>query len=359
MKIGLVIYGSINSLSGGYLYDRMLVDYLRSQGDDVQIISIPNKSYYSNFADNWSRELIEIMNDIDIDLMLQDELNHPSLFVLNRKMRKTYPVISIVHHLRSNESHSSIAKWIYRKTEKMYLNSVDGYIFNSDTTKESVKQLTDSDRPYVVSKPGGDRFNEKITNEFVEARVASNDRLNIIFIGNLIPRKQLRVLVEALNLIDSNLWHLDVVGNMEVDIKYSDTVRKRIRLLGMEGHITFSGILSDSELQEKLRRSNVLVVPSSWEGFGIVYLEGMSFGLPAIASTEGAAREIIKHGENGYLVAAGDSGNLASYLKVLITDKDVLTSMSTNALDTYNSYPTWRDSGISSRDFLIKILEEY
>lgn len=359
MKIGLVIYGSINSLSGGYLYDRMLVDHLRSQGDDVQIVSISNKSYYSNFADNWSRRLTEIMNGLDIDLMLQDELNHPSLFLLNRKIDRTYPIISIVHHLRSNESHSSVANWLYRKTEKKYLNSVDGYIFNSNTTKESVKQLTDSNMPYVVAKPGGDRFHEKVTKEFIEARIASNDRLNIIFIGNLIPRKQLIVLIEALNLIDSKLWHLDVVGNMKVDSQYSDTVRERIRLFGMDGHVTFSGVLSDRALLEQLKRSDVLAVPSSWEGFGIVYLEGMAFGLPAIAGTEGAAREIINHGENGYLVETGDSEALASHLKFLIADRHALTSMSINALDTFVSYPTWEDSGVSSRDFLINIVEEY
>ncbi len=357
MKIGLVIYGSIDSLSGGYLYDRMLVDYLRSQGDDVQIISIPSKYYYSNFADNWSRELAEIMNGIDIDLMLQDELNHPSLFRLNRKLRKTYPIISIVHHLRSNELHNSVANWIYRKTERMYLNSVDGYIFNSDTTKESVEKLTHSNKPYVVSKPGGDRFNDKVTKKFIETRIASNDRLNIIFIGNLIPRKQLMVLIEALYLIDSNLWHLNVVGNMEIDTKYSGIVKERIKFLGMDRNVTFSGVLSDKDLLEQLKCSDVLAVPSSWEGFGIVYLEGMAFGLPAIASTEGAAKEIINHGENGYLIDTGDNETLASHLRLLIEDRHTLTRMSTNALDTYANYPTWQDSGASSRDFLMNILE--
>ena len=118
MKIALVIYGNINTLSGGYLYDRMLVDYLKSQGDDVQVISIPNKSYYSNIADNWSTDLIKIMHDADIDLMLQDELNHPSLFYANKKLRGNYPIISIVHHLRSNEARGRIKNWIYQKIEK-------------------------------------------------------------------------------------------------------------------------------------------------------------------------------------------------------------------------------------------------
>jgi len=358
MKIALVIYGSLNTLSGGYLYDRMLVDYLKSQGDDVKVISIPNKSYHSNVADNWSKELIKMMNDPDIDLMLQDELNHPSLFHANKKIRGNYPIISIVHHLRSNEERGRVANWAYQKIEKAYLESVDGYIFNSNTTKDSVETLTNLDKPYVISSPGGDRFNTKITRDFVSSRVASSDRLNIIFIGNVIPRKQLMVLVEALGLIKSDLWHLDVVGKTDVDSRYFDNVITLVNNLSLRDRVTFSGALSDIELSERLNNSDLLVVPSSWEGFGIVYLEGMGFGLPAIATTEGAAKEIIQHGENGYLIDKGDSKALASHLQSLINHPQTLIDMSWKALDTYSGYPTWKDSAIKSRDFLIKVLEE-
>ena len=108
----------------------------------------------------------------------------------------------------------------------------------------------------------------------------------------------------------------------------------------------------------ELNNSDLLVVPSSWEGFGIVYLEGMGFGLPAIATTEGAAKEIIQHGENGYLIDKGDSKALASHLQSLINHPQTLIDMSWKALDTYSGYPTWKDSAIKSRDFLIKVLEE-
>ena len=359
MRIALVIYGSLSSLSGGYLYDRMLVEYLESQGDDVKVISIPNKSYPSNIADNWSTDLTNIMNDLDIDLMLQDELNHPSLFYVNKKIRANYPIISIVHHLRSNEARGRITNWMYQKIEKSYLQSVDGYIFNSNTTKRSVGRLTNLDKPYVVSSPGGDRFNTRVTRESVSTRVSSHDSLNIIFVGNLIPRKQLIVLVEALGLIKNDHWHLDVVGKTDVDPRYFDGVSTLVTNLNLGSRITFLGALSDIELSERLNNSDLLVVPSSWEGFGIVYLEGMAFGLPAIATTEGAAQEIIQHGQNGYLIAKGDSKALASHLQSLIKDPQTLIDMSWKALDTYLGYPTWKDSAINSRDFLIKILKEH
>ena len=59
MKIGLIIYGSLDTLSGGYLYDRMLVRELRRAGHQVEIISLPWRSYPAHLADNarlgWAR----------------------------------------------------------------------------------------------------------------------------------------------------------------------------------------------------------------------------------------------------------------------------------------------------------------
>ncbi len=57
MKIGLVIYGSLDTLSGGYMYDRMLVDYLRAEGDTVEIISLPWRNYAAHLTDNLSFRL--------------------------------------------------------------------------------------------------------------------------------------------------------------------------------------------------------------------------------------------------------------------------------------------------------------
>ncbi len=53
MKIGFIIYGSLDTLSGGYLYDRKLVEYFRSQGDTVEIISVPWRNYAAHLTDNF------------------------------------------------------------------------------------------------------------------------------------------------------------------------------------------------------------------------------------------------------------------------------------------------------------------
>ena len=67
MKIGFIIYGSINTLSGGYMYDRKLVEYLRAQGDTVEIISLPWRNYAAHLADNFSFKLSS-----DFDILIQE-----------------------------------------------------------------------------------------------------------------------------------------------------------------------------------------------------------------------------------------------------------------------------------------------
>ena len=81
---------------------------------------------------------------------------------------------------------------------------------------------------------------------------------------------------------------------------------------GLSSIVHFHGALDNEPLKQKLKQAHVLIVPSSYEGFGIVYLEGMAFGLPAIGTTAGAAGEIIEHGKTGYLIEPNDSATLAT-----------------------------------------------
>src|SRR4026207_389980 len=123
MKIGLIIYGSLETLSGGYLYDRKLVEYLRSQQDTVEIISLPWRNYAALLTDNFWFRLPG-----NLDILIQDELNHPSLIFANRGTHP-YPLISLVHHLRCSELRPKWQNDLFRFIEMQYLQSVDGFIF--------------------------------------------------------------------------------------------------------------------------------------------------------------------------------------------------------------------------------------
>jgi glycosyltransferase involved in cell wall biosynthesis len=356
MDIGLLIYGSLNTLSGGYLYDRKLVEHLACQGDQVKIVSLPWRNYARCLTDNLDRELLRRLQSLKVDILLQDELNHPSLFWLNRRLKRSnfFPLVSIVHHLRSNERRPAWQNALYRQVERLYLSGVDGYVFNSQTTRQAVAQagVNLSNRAFTVAYPAGDRFSPNIGADEILRRAQKTGPLRLIFVGNVIPRKGLHILLQALEALPTRLCQLTVVGRLDVDKAYSNAIRRRIERGGLGDSVHLSGSLSEERLTDSLRSSQLLVVPSFYEGFGIVYLEGMSFGLPAIASSAGAAHEIITHGQNGYLVPPGDARALAEILATLAHDRQILAVASLAARKRYLAHPTWEQTAGRIRSFL-------
>ncbi|MGH8906982.1 MAG: hypothetical protein ACRD0K_10800 [Egibacteraceae bacterium] len=89
MRAGLVIYGSLETLTGGYLCDRRLLDHLASRGDQAEVVSLPWRSYPRHLTDNVSPSLIRRLRRARFDVLLRDELNHPSLVLLNHRRRAT------------------------------------------------------------------------------------------------------------------------------------------------------------------------------------------------------------------------------------------------------------------------------
>jgi glycosyltransferase involved in cell wall biosynthesis len=356
MKIGLVIYGSLDTLSGGYLYDRMLVDYLRAQGDTVEIISLPWRNYAAHLTDNFSFRLPN-----NLDILIQDELNHPSLIGANWG-KHPYPVISLVHHLRCSEHRSKWLNDIYRVIEKKYLQNVDGFIFNSETTQRVVQGLenrgAESSKPSLVAYPPTDRFGDAIAEEEIIER-AKSEPLRMLFLGNLIERKGLHTFLDALGQIGNLSYRLDVVGSLTADPAYAKATQDKTVAHGLSANVHFCGSLNNESLQQLLRQAHVLCVPSSYEGFGIVYLEGMGFGLPAIGTTAGAAGEIIEDGTTGFLIEPGDSATLASRLADLSADRGLLTRLSLSARTRYLRQPKWEQTAGQIREFLLKQIESF
>lgn len=356
MKIGLIIYGTLDTVSGGYLYDRKLVEYLRANGDEVTVISLPWSSYGRHLSHNFARDLLHRLRMADFDLLLQDELNHPSLFWLNGRLspHSTYPIISIVHHLRSSEAHPRWQLPLYRHIERRYLRSVDGFVFNSQTTKNVVEGMIGTGKPAIVVTPAGDRFQPAITTDEIIARSHQGEALRILFVGNLIARKGLHRLIAALATVPKMAWRVDVVGETAVSPTYTRRIQNQIGRGGLTDRITLHGVLDDAPLAAQYRQAHLLAVPSQYEGFGIVYLEAMSFGLPAIGTTAGAAGEIITHSENGYLIANDASHKLAHHLHYLHHNRDELSRLSVNARQHFLTAPTWADSVGKIRPFLQK-----
>ncbi len=373
MHLALVIYGSLDTVSGGYLYDRMLVQHLREQGDEVEIVSLPWRNYAVHLTQNFAPQL---RNWRGYDAILQDELNHPSLFIANRIIKRSPgfsrdhfrapanqvgasrawtpniripPVISIVHHLRASEQRPAWQNAFYRLIERSYLSSVDGFVFNSHTTQKAVEALVGSGHSSVVAYPAGSRFGAAVSIDTIRKRAARPGPLKLLFVGNVIPRKGLHTLLEALRQIETG-WELNVIGSLATDPAYAAELQRRA-----PPHVNFLGSVSDAQITNYYSQSHALVVPSSYEGFGIVYLEGMGFGLPAIASTKGGASEIITHSRDGFLVKPDDPAALATHIRSLIQDHELLLKMSLAARERFLQHPTWTQSMETVRQFIQRV----
>ncbi|MEO5886907.1 MAG: glycosyltransferase family 4 protein [Anaerolineales bacterium] len=351
MRIGFVIYGSLDTLSGGYLYDRKLVDYLRSEGDTVQVISLPWRNYAAHLTDNFRFRL-----PANLDILIQDELNHPSLIAANAG-KHPYPIISLVHHLRCSELRPRWQNSFYRVIEKKYLRSVDGFIFNSKTTQRVVNSLIGQSKPGMVAYPPTDRFGKAVSDEEIIER-AKSEELRILFLGNVIERKGLHTLLKAVS-IQPSAFRVDIVGSLDSEPEYAKKMQELITDNNLSSFVFLHGSLDNEPLTEKLKQAHVLVVPSSYEGFGIVYLEGMCFGLPAIGTTAGAAGEIISNGIDGFLIGPEDAHLLAGRLKLLNERRDLLIQMSLAARSRYLRQPQWAESASGIREFLLKRIAEF
>ncbi len=360
MHIGLVIYGSIDTLSGGYLYDRMLVRALEAAGHRVSIFSTPWRNYAQHLTDNWRADWRRQLLAAPVDLWLQDELNHPSLFWLNRALDR-HPAlrVSIVHHLRSSEEHPPTLLPLYRTIERAYLASVDAYLANSYTTLAAVRSLQPTPRPSYVAFPAADHLpvstelNAEIDADAIAARALLGDRLRILFVGNLIPRKGLHHLLDALATVDGN-WELSVVGNFAPSDDYMQFIQRKVNTLDLRARVRFLGRVDDAALIAHYRGHHLLAVPS-YEGFGIVYLEAQRFGLPVIALTTGAAREVVLDGKTGVLVPPGDGAALTMALQRFVHDRELLLGMGFAARLRYTLHPTWAQSMAGAVGWLEKV----
>jgi phosphatidylinositol alpha-1,6-mannosyltransferase len=140
----------------------------------------------------------------------------------------------------------------------------------------------------------------------------------VLFVGRMDERyKGQRELLDAMVLLRGSMPGLKLVfvggGHTLPQWKAAAGARQ------LDGVVEFQGRVSDDALKELYRTATVFAMPSSNEGFGLVYVEAMAHGLPCISSDCDAAREVVVHGETGLCVPVGDAAALAQAIRSIVS----------------------------------------
>ena len=152
-----------------------------------------------------------------------------------------------------------------------------------------------------------------------------------VSVGRLAPNKGIELAVMALLVTREHhdpAATLQVVGRPVLP-PYTAALHRYIDEMGLHGAVTFTGALSDADLLAVLAASDVLVVSSQHEGFGVPVIEAMTVGLPVVANQVGALPEVV--GDGGLLVDATDPYALAGAVARVLGDGGLRASLAAAA----------------------------
>lgn len=138
----------------------------------------------------------------------------------------------------------------------------------------------------------------------------------LIAIGRLIKRKALDNLLMALSRLELREVRLLIIGEGPEEGHLRDLSER----LGLSSRVEFLGPIWGERKFQYLAASDIFVLPSVHEGFGLVFLEAMHCGLPVIASSTGGQTDFLKDGETGFLVPVEDVDTLADRILRLTED---------------------------------------
>ncbi|HET8580412.1 MAG TPA: glycosyltransferase [Nitrospiraceae bacterium] len=139
---------------------------------------------------------------------------------------------------------------------------------------------------------------------------------DVLFAGALTPIKGVEHLVDAFGLVAREFTRarLILVGREE-NRTYAAGLKARVRQMGLDGQVLFTGEVSQVKLAEWMGRVCVLVLPSLSEGLGRVVVEAMAAGRPVIGSRVGGIPDLVRDGVTGFLVPPGRTEALAERIR--------------------------------------------
>jgi glycosyltransferase involved in cell wall biosynthesis len=234
------------------------------------------------------------------------------------------PIIIHIHgggfiefYQKSNKYSKSIIRWI--------LNNACSIVVVSSSWVKKLSSIKIQKNIKVIHNPLPNSKLLEINN------IKQNDSNNILYMG-LIDREKgifdyLQVINALKNEFPSITLHICGVGDL-------DNLKEIIQELEIEDNVVLHGWVGEEEIYSLFKIANIFILPSYYEGLPVSIVESLAASVPVITTYVGGIPDIIKNGENGFLVNPGDIDNLINKTRKLLNDSELQEVMGQNGRDT-------------------------
>ena len=276
--VHLMVPGSLDQPTGGYVYDRRIVDELDQRGIRLTVHELPGD--------------FPLVDETAIRVAARQMAG--SLSLDTRRLR----LVALVHHPLYLETglDPEIAAILHR-LEHGCLHSMRRIVVTSGATAAGLAEFGVPAGRVTVIPPG--------TDPAPRAAGSGGEVLHLLCVGSLVPRKGQIDLVAALAGLADRPWRLTLAGADDRDPGYAGRVRAVVADAGLQNRVTLTGGVSRDALDRMFHSSDLFVLPSHHEGYGMALAEALTRGLPVITTAAGAIPDTVPE-EARLMVPPGD-----------------------------------------------------
>jgi len=331
----LIVAGNPDQYTGGYLYDARIAAGLADYGWQIDTIGLPGV-FPRTDAQAQSAMHTVLADSPDNSVVIIDGLALGDLADTVAAHRRRLRLIGLVHHPLADEyslSEPQVKYFFDRETAA--LAAVNRIIV---TSRFTAKRLAD----YQVA---AERIDTVLPGVALAQPAPAVDQplrapARLLCVATLIPRKGHAVLVAALAQIADLNWRCECIGALDRDLACVAEVQQAIKTYGLADRIDLAGSRTPAALVDAYEQSDVFVLPSFYEGYGMVITEALSHGLPIVTTTGGALADTLPR-QAGQAVPPGNATALAKALRAVLTDAHHHARLRQGALKARGNLGSW------------------
>jgi glycosyltransferase involved in cell wall biosynthesis len=333
MQIALLVPGPFDTISGGYIYDRRLVEGLRALGHRVEVVELAGRHPHPDEAalESARTALASIPQGMRI---VVDGLGLPAFAPLAAELEHRRAVGLIHHPTALEHGHPGPVRDALREAEAALFPRLARLVTTSPLTARRLPPDFGADPAKIgVVEPG--------TDPAPRSAGSGSATCAILSLAVLVPRKGHDVLLRALATLPDLDWSLTIAGAPR-DPTHAQGLAALAEELGIARRVAFAGEVGGAALETLWRGADAFALASHWEGYGMAVAEALARGLPVAVTAGGALAELVPV-EAGIVSAPGDVTGLGRGLRRLIFDHDLRLAMAESAWQAGQALPRWTD----------------